>query len=167
MPKKPAKPEKTEEKIEVKGFLDEMKRVEGYTADYFMKKYGNRLPQVIFPFALLFLVFFSLVFATVPDFCPWGRTVTTIIDVGVLVGAIIIGSLVFYEAMNTLMVVLNALLFFISKLVNREERKRFDRDTFIGTLLLLVVGFLYLTAGVVAAKLIGDNAGRALACWKG
>ncbi len=149
-----------------KKFLDEIKRSEGYSADYFMARYGNKLPIIFFPFALLLLAFFSMVFITLPEFCPWGRNVTTMLDIGVAMGAFIIGMLLFYEALNNMMVVLNAIIFFFSKVLNDEEHD-FDRKTVAGLLVLLIAAMFYLVLGVIAAKLIGDNLGRAIVCMEG
>jgi hypothetical protein len=135
-------------------------------ADYFLARYGNKLPVVFFPFALLILILFSMMFIDIPGFCPWGRNVTTIIDLGVLAGALLIGMLLFYEALNNLMVVLNAIIFFISKVLN-EEDPDFDGKTVTGLLILFLAALLYIALGIIAAKLIGDNAGRGIACMEG
>ncbi len=148
----------------VSGFLEEIKRSEAYTADHFMSKYGNNLPHLFFPYVLAYFAFFSMMFISVPTFCSWGRTVTTIIDIGVLAGSLLIGALIFYEAFNNLMVVLSAVVFLFSKVLKKEHHN-FDRKTVSGLAILTAMAVFYLAVSLIAAKLIGDNAGRALACW--
>ena len=157
-----AKKMKKEKKV--KGFLDEVRRSEGYTADYFMDRYGNKMPWLFVPFTLLILAVFSLAFITVPPECTWAGNVSTVIDIGILMGSLIIGSFLFYEAFNNFSVILNAVIFFITKAINEKDHD-FDRKTVLGLLVLLGLGIIYLVVGVVAAKLIGDNAGKAIACY--